>query len=138
MNAPHDSTPDGMTALFGEVLSCLAKLVRGEIALARAEAESKLRSALRAVIWIAVAAVLGIAAVTVLAGASIAGLVALGLPPVAASGIVGLGLALAAYGCARRGLYLLSPAQLMPSRSLTNMGQDLATLKTMVKSDAKL
>ena len=138
MTAPHHRAPDGTTALFAEVLAGFARLLRGEIALARAEAKQSLRLVARAVGQCTVAVVLGITAAHVLAGACVAALVALGVPHWAAGLLMGAALLVLAYGFARWGLASLTRTNLSPARSLTNLGRDVAALKSMVKSDANV
>lgn len=140
MSGPHHRATDGRAAngtatLFVEVLSAVTRLLRGEIALARAEAEQRIRGIAMALVQLVVAVVLGITAMNALAGAGVAGLIALGLSPAVAALIIGALLLLLAYGFVRWGLHLLSPAHLKPTRSFANIGRDLAALKSMVKPD---
>lgn len=126
---------DPPAGLLADVVGGFARLVRGEIALARAEAERSLREAARAIACLVVAVVLGITGLNVLAGAAVAGLVALGLSPLLASAILGAGLTLLALGYVQYGLSLLSPSNLAPRRTWWNLRRDAETLKDMVKSD---
>ena len=121
MSAQHHPAPEGTAALMAEVFSGASRLVRGEIALARAEAAQKMRSAAFAVVQFVVAVILGITAMNLLAGAGVAALVGLGLSTAMAALLLGGALLLAAYGFVRWGLYLLSPAHLTSSASLTNL-----------------
>ena len=124
-----------MGAILAEVLTGATRLVRGEIALARAEVSQKLRSAASALVQFGIAVVLGITAVNLLAGAGVAALVAMGWSTITASLVMGLGLLILCYAFVRLALYRLSAAHLKQSRSLSNLGRDAAALKSMVKSD---
>lgn len=135
MSAPHQSGSGSMGAILAEVLTGATRLVRGEIALARAEVSQKLRSAASALVQFGIAVVLGITAVNLLAGAGVAALVAMGWSTIAASLVMGLGLLILCYTFVRLALYRLSAAHLKQSRSLSNFGRDAAALKSMVKSD---
>ncbi len=135
MSAQHHRAPEGTAALMAEVFSGATRLLRGEIALARAEAVQKMHSAAFAVVQFVIAVILGITAMNVLAGAGVAALVALGLSTAVAALLIGGAMLLAAYGFVRWGLYLLSPAHMTPTASLTNLGRDAAVLKSMVKPD---
>ena len=135
MSAPHHSAPDSTGSILTDVLTGAARLLRGEIALARAEVSQKVRSAASSVVQFGVAVILGITAINLLAGAGVAALVAMGWSTISASLVMGLALLILAYVFVRWGLYLLSAAHLTPSRSLSNLGRDAAALKSMVKSD---
>ena len=135
MSAPHHRADQTTGALLADVLAGLTRLVRGEIALARAETAEKLRGVAFALAQFVMAAILGVAAVTMLAGAGAAALVAFGLSVWAAALITGVVLLLLAYACLRWGVYLLSPRHLTPSRSLSNLSRDAAAFKSMVKPD---
>ena len=87
----NKSAGDNPASLFGDVLLGFTRLVKGELALARAEAERSLRDAARALGILAIAALLGITALTVLSGAMVAGLVRLGMPLHWAAVVVGVG-----------------------------------------------
>lgn len=135
MTAPHQSAPDSTGAILADILAGAARLVRGEIALARAEVAQKVRSVALAGVQFTIAVVLGVTAMNLLAGAGVGILVDLGLSTAMAALVLGLAFLALAYGFVRWGLFLLSPAYLTPSRSLFNLGRDAAALKTMVKSD---
>lgn len=135
MSAEHHRPPEGTAALMAEVFSGATRLLRGEIALARAEVAQKMRSAAFAMVQFVVAVILGISATNLLAGAGVAALVGLGVSTAMAALLMAGALLLAAYGFVRWGLYLLSPAHLTPTASLTNLGRDAAVLKSMVNPD---
>jgi hypothetical protein len=122
--------------MMADVLAGISRLVQGEIALAKAEAAERLRSAKRAVVQIVVAVVLGIAAFNVLTAAAVAAAVALGLSPLWASLAVGAILLLLAFGFAQYAGRLLRDASAPPRRTASSVRRDVETLQTMVKSDA--
>ncbi len=132
----NKSAGDNPASLFGDVLLGFARLVKGELALARAEAERSLRDAARALGILAIAALLGITALTVLSGAMVAGLVRLGMPLHWAAVVVGVGLFAVAAGLVYYALHLLKPENLAPNRSFQNLRRDAETLKTMVTPGA--
>ncbi len=127
---------DSSADLLSDVVSGVARLVRGELALARAEAKRSIGDATSALTKLVIAAILGITALNVLSGAAVAGLVALGLSPLWASVAVGAGLLLLAFALMQIGSAQLKPANLAPKRMMANLRQDAETLKTMVISDA--
>lgn len=127
---------DSSADLLSDVVSGVARLIRGELALARAEAKRSLGDATSALAKLVIAAILGITALNVLSGAAVAGLVALGLSPLWASVAVGVGLLLLAFALMQIGSAQLKPSNLAPKRMMANLRQDAETLKTMVISDA--
>ena len=126
----------GTGALFAEVLAGVSRLVQGEIALARAEAGLRLQSAKHAAVYVVVAIVLGITALNVLAAAAVAGLRALGLGPLWSTVGVGVVLAVLAAGFALRGQQLIRLSGGRPMKTAANLRRDVATLRSMGKSDA--
>lgn len=130
---PAGEAPAG---LLGDIVTGFARLLRGELALARAEAKRSLGEATAAMAKLVIAAIFGITAVNVLAGAVVAGLVALGLAPIWASVLVGCGLLLLAYALVQIALPQLKPSNLVPTRTMANLRQDAETLTSMGNSDA--
>jgi Putative Actinobacterial Holin-X, holin superfamily III len=128
--------PQAASDLVADLLSGLSRLVRGEIALARAEATRSLKDAAGALIAAVIAAILGITALNVLAGAAVAGLVSLGLSTVWASFAVGAVLLAVTIGLLLFARQRLSPENLAPTRSMTNLRRDAETLKAMVTPGA--
>lgn len=120
----------GTAVLFSEVLSGMDRLLRGEVALAKAEVRQNLRAVRQAAVQFVFAVVFGVIALNLLAGAAVAGLVAAGLSPWAAALVLGAFLLLLAYGCLHWGLWLLDPTRLHPNRTLHNIGKDLASFKS--------
>ena len=126
----------GPGAMLAEVLAGVARLVQGELALARAEAAERLGVLRQSLVQVAIAAVLGIAAINLLAGAAVATAVALGLHPAWAAALVGGALLLLALGFAQHAARLLRDAGALPRRSAASIRRDVETLKTMVRRDA--
>jgi Putative Actinobacterial Holin-X, holin superfamily III len=133
-DAPEHS--QSATGLVADLLSGLSRLVRGEIALARAEVTRSVKDAVGALIAAVIAAILAITALNVLAGAAVAGLVTLGLSAFWASVAVGVVLLVAAIGFLQFARQRLSPSNLVPKRSMTNLRRDAETLKAMVTPGA--
>lgn len=132
---PADGPPQAAD-LVADLLSGLSRLVRGEIALARAEVARGLRAAVGALVAIGVAAILGLTALNVLAGAAVAALVAAGLSAVWAGVLVGFGLLVVAMVLLGQARGRLRPANLAPRRSMINLRRDGETLKSMVAQHA--
>lgn len=133
---PNRTPGESPVDLMGDIVSGFARLVRGEFALASAEAKRSLGDATSALGKLCVAAVLGIAATNLFASAGVAGLVAAGLAPPWANLAVGAILLLIVYVLVQVGMAQLKPANLAPKRMMANLRQDAKTLKSMVISDA--
>jgi predicted phage tail protein len=123
--------------MFADVLAGVARLVQGELDLARAEAAERLRSVQKSAVQGAVALVLGITAINVLAAAAVGGVVALGLSPIWASLAVGGVLLLLALGFAQHAARLMRDAGTLPRRSGASIKRDVETLKSAVRSDGQ-
>ncbi len=137
-DASHGTGPDrgpdrNAAGMMADVLAGVARLVQGELALARAEAAERLRSVQQAAVFGAVAVVLGITAINALAVAAVAGVVALGLSPTWASVVVGGVLLLLAFGFARHAGRLMRDAAGLPRRSGASVKADVETLQTLVR-----
>lgn len=130
---PNDDSP---ARLLGDVVGGFSRLVRGEIALAKAEAEQSVQKTVTAGVQVLIGAVLAIVSLHVLAAAAVAAAVALGLSPLWASVAVGTALLLLAFGFIQYGLALLRPSNIAPRRTLRSLRQSAETLKTMVTDDA--
>jgi uncharacterized membrane protein YgcG len=124
------------SGLIGDLLSGLSRLVRGEIDLARAEAKRSLQDATGALVASVVAVILAITALNVLSGAAVAGLVALGLSTFWAGVSVGLVLLVVAVGLLQLARHKISPSNLAPKRTVTNLRRDAETFKSMVRPRA--
>ena len=128
-----NSSPAGLLA---DVVSGFASLVRGELALARAEAKRSLADLTAALVKLVVAVIFGITGLNVLSGAAIAGLVGLGLTPLWASVAVGAGLLVLAFGLGQIAKTQLAPSNFAPKRIMATLRHDAETLRSMVVPDA--
>jgi hypothetical protein len=129
---PQQSASD----LVVDLLAGLSRLVKGEIALARAEATRSLHDATGALVAGVVAVVLGITALNVLSGAAVAALVLMGLTPLWAGVAVGVILLVVAVGLVQLARQKMSLSNLAPKRSMTSLRRDAETLKSMVTPGA--
>jgi len=137
MTGQNDSTSgESPVGLLSDVVAGFGRLLRGELALARAEAKRSFGAVTSALVKLMIAAILGITALNVLSGAAIAALVAAGLSPPWASVAIGAALLLAVFGLVRTALAELTPANLAPKRMMDNLRHDAEILKSMVISDA--
>lgn len=105
-----------LAGLFAEVIAGVARLVRGEVALAKAEMQLTLRQTARAAAQIALAAILALVGLNVLAGAAVAALVAAGLAPVWSALVVGLTFVLVALAYLQHGTTLWRKTEVLPRR----------------------
>lgn len=135
-DAARKTTGESPVSLLGDVVTGFARLLRGELALARAEAKRSLGDAVSGVGKLAIAAILAVTALNVLAGAAVAALVAAGLAPIWASVLVGVGLLLLAFAIVQIASAQLKPSNLAPKRVMANLRHDTETLKSMVIADA--
>lgn len=124
-----------LTEILGEVMAGMLRLIRSEVALARAEAAASAHLAASALVQLVVAAILIVAGVTCLAAGAVLGFVAAGLAPVWATLLVGALLALLGCGYGQHARSLLLDATRGARRPARNLQQDLETLQTMGKSD---
>lgn len=133
MSVDPQTRPTG--ALVTDVLQHLSNLVRGEVALARAEVEQNIREAGVGVGLIVAAAVIALTSLNVLSAALVAGITELGVPAGWAALGVGAALALIALGLALKGAEALKPANLAPNRTARSVMRDAQTLKEIVSND---
>jgi preprotein translocase subunit SecF len=114
-----------------DVIGDLADLLQKEIRLARAEISSKLSMKLRAGAWLAIAGVLGLIAVLLLIEAAVFAIAAHGIALhwscLIVAAVLGLA-ALAFYAMGRADF----DADLMPTRTIHQVKQDIATAKEQV------
>jgi cytochrome c biogenesis protein CcdA len=136
MSDPDHGRAPGAGRMMADVLAGVSRLVRGELALARAEVAERLDAVRQSVVQVVIAVVLGITAINVLAGAAVAAVVALGLTPIWAAVIVGGILLILALGFAQHAARLLRDAGALPKRTAASVKRDVETLQTMVKPDA--
>lgn len=128
---PRDRPPESRSTgdLIQTAFQHVTGLIRGEVALARAEAEQSLRAAAIGVGLLAAALVMVLVALNVLAAAIVAGLADTGLHPGWAALIVALLFLVAAGIMAKTGKAALEPSRLAPSRTARNLKRDVETVK---------
>jgi len=129
MSFDPDPRPTG--SLLSDALNQLTRLVRGEVALAKAEVAQNIKNAALGVGLLAGAAVLALVALIVLAGALVAALGHL-IGPGWAALLVGIAILAVAGLLALRGLNALKPENLAPSRTVRNVQADALAIKENV------
>ena len=120
-----------MGSLLSDAINQITKLVRGEVALAKAEVGQNLRNAALGIGLLVGAVILSLVALNVLAGALVA-LIAHWTGPGWAALIVGALLLAVVAVLALRGLNSLKPENLAPSRTARNVQADAQTIKETV------
>jgi hypothetical protein len=119
---------------IGDLLAGLAndvqQLIRGEIALGRAEVDQKLQRMIRSAVWLVGGALLGFAGLVVLLEGG-AGVLAptIGIPLWAAALIVGVVIIALGVAFAWSGLAAMSLKQLAPERTVSNIQKDVQVMK---------
>lgn len=116
---PTAAKPTG--ALLGDAVHYLTRLVRGEVALAKAEVEDNLRAAVTGIVLVVAAVVIALSALNVLSAALVTALVEMGLSPVWAALAVALLLCVFALIFGWLGVSALKPRNLIPSQSVENV-----------------
>ena len=122
-------------ALLSDLLHHLSGLLRGEIALARAEVEANIRAAGIGIGLILAAAVMALCALNLLSAALVAAIAEFGVAPGWAAFGVGTVLALIALGLALKGASAIKLSSLAPNRTVRNVRRDAQTLKEIVTND---
>lgn len=120
---------DSLTGLFTLVVEGLFRVIRGEVALARAEARQAMGDVARALALIALAGIVALVGLNLLAGALVALVVSWGLSPGWAAVTVGGGLLVVALLVLFLGLGHLQRARLAPERRAESLRRDLAALR---------
>lgn len=127
-----DQNRPGNEHSLGEIVGGLANdvqdLVKGEIALARAELEQKLHRLLGALLWVLGGSLVGFAGLVVLLQGGAAAL-ALRMPAWAALAIVGVVIIIIGAVLARLGLGMLTLKTLAPERTAANLQKDARMMK---------
>jgi hypothetical protein len=129
MSFDPDPRPTG--SLLSDALNQLTRLVRGEVALAKAEVSQNLKNAALGIGLLVGAVVLALVALNVLAAALVAALANL-IGPGWAALVVGILILAAAGLLAMRGLNALKPENLAPSRTVRNVQADAHAIKENV------
>jgi drug/metabolite transporter (DMT)-like permease len=115
-------------ALIGGLANDIQDLVRGEIALGRAEFEQKLDRVIMAAIWLLGGALLAFAGLVVLLQ-GVAAILALMMPAWLALLIVGVIVTGVGAAFAKSGMAMLSLKTLAPDRTTANLRKDAQLLK---------
>ncbi|WP_103334648.1 phage holin family protein [Pseudotabrizicola formosa] len=114
---------------MADIMGNVSNLVRNETDLARAEIGESLTKAGASLGSMAVALVLAITALNVLAAALVALLVQMGLEPLWASVLVGLGLLAIAFAVFASAKSALKQIGFVPTRTARNVSRDVAAIK---------
>ncbi len=122
-----------VTEVFGDLAGQISALFRSEVRLARAEIGEKLGMAGSSIALLAAGGILALAALLVLLFALVAWLAVLGLSPPLAGLIVGVVVALIAYGLVRAGLSRLKADRLALSRTTEQLSRDAAVARETVR-----
>ena len=127
-----DQNRPGNEHSLGEIVGGLANdvqdLVKGEIALARAELEQKLHRLLGALLWVLGGSLVGFAGLVVLLQGGAAAL-AMRIPAWAALAIVGVLIIIIGAALARLGFGMLTLKTLAPERTAANLQKDARMMK---------
>lgn len=116
--------PQSASEAFGDVATHLVRLMRHEMALARAEVADNLGQARKALILVIVGGVLALIALLTLTAALVAALAAAGLGVGWAALAVGAGIALLGGLFLMLGLRDLRLARIMPERAMESLQRD--------------
>jgi len=127
----YDADPRPTGTLLSDAVNQLTRLVRGEVALAKAEVAQNVKNAGLGIALLVGAVVLIFVALNVLVLALVAALSAI-MPAWLASLLVGVVLLGVAALLAMRGLNALKPENLAPSRTMANVQADAHTIKENV------
>ncbi len=128
-----DADPRPTGSLLSDAINQLTRLVRGEVALAKAEVAQNMRSAGLGAGLLVGALVLVFVALNVLVFALVAALGEL-IGPGWSALIVGVVILVVAAILAMRGLNALKPENLAPSRTVRNVQADAQTIKENVSN----
>ena len=128
-----DADPRPTGSLLSDAINQLTRLVRGEVALAKAEVAQNIRNAGLGVGLLVGAVVLVFVALNVLVFALVAALGEL-IGPGWSALVVGVVILVVAAILAMRGLNALKPENLAPSRTVRNVQADAQTIKENVSN----
>jgi len=127
-----DQNRPGNDHSLGEIVGGLAndvqELVKGEIALARAELEQKLHRLVGALLWVLGGSLVGFAGLVVLLQGGAAAF-AMRIPAWAALAIVGVVIIIVGAALARLGFGMLTLKTLAPERTAANLQKDARMMK---------
>ena len=125
---PHSGPQHSLGEIIGGLATDIQDLVRGEIALARAELDQKIDRVTMAAIWLLGGALVAFAGLVVLLE-GIAAAIALALPAWAALLITGVVIVVVGAILARSGLAMLSLKTLIPDRTAASLQKDARVVK---------
>jgi uncharacterized membrane protein YgcG len=123
----------GLSALFGDAIEQLGKLVHNEVQLARAEINDKVAQAGTGVAYIAAAGVVLIPALAVLLIAFALWLSDMGMSPVTAHLTAGALGAVISVILGVIGLNRLKPEKLAPTMTIQQIGRDITAVRELAK-----
>lgn len=132
MTTPYNQRP-GIVASLSQVATEAMNLVRGETALARAEAKLILHQIAAALVMAVVGTALIMAALVIILGAIASALAEAGMSPAVAAAIVGGAAVLLGALLVNAAKSHLSSDALKPSTSLKQLGRDADVLKEISK-----
>jgi len=132
MSHPYDRRPGIVTSLSAVATEAM-NLVRGETALARAEAKLILKQIAGAMVMAVVGTALIMAALVIVLGAVATALAQAGMSPALAAALVGGAAILLGALLVNAAKSQLSSDSLMPSTSLKQLGRDADVLKEINK-----
>ena len=134
MTSVRLDAPPSIGELLGGLANDVQQLIRGEIALGRAELDEKLQRILRSAIWLLGGALLGFAGLVLLLE-GVAGLLAMyiPIPAWAAALIVGAVIILVGVALAWSGMAAVSLKNLTPDRTVDNLHKDVEVMKEHVR-----
>ncbi|WP_284164734.1 phage holin family protein [Frigidibacter sp. SD6-1] len=135
MNPDRGPDAKSVGTLLGDAVHYLGRLVRGELALAKAEVRESIRTAITGLILVVAAVVIALSALNVLSAALVSALVAQGLAPVWAAVAVAVLLCVIAMIFGWLGVNALKPASLMPRETAENVRRDVKAIKESLDHD---
>ena len=128
MDQNRPGNDHSLVEVVGGLANDVQDLVKGEIALARAELEQKLHRLLGALLWVLGGSLVGFAGLVVLLQGGAAAL-AMRIPAWAALAIVGVVIIIIGAALARLGFGMLTLKTLAPERTAANLQKDARMMK---------
>jgi hypothetical protein len=128
MDSPRVESAGGLKDLLGSLIVDVQDLMRGEVALARAEFSQKLDRVIAAAIWLLGGAFVAFAGLVVLLEGGAAALARV-MPDWAAFALVGVVIIVVGALISRSGLEMLSRDTLSPDRTAANLRKDARVVK---------
>lgn len=135
VRAEHETRP--VSSLLSDVAQHVTALVRGEVALAKAEVAENARRVISGALMIVGAAVLAMVGLGQIADAAVAGLVGMGLTAGWAALAVGGGAVLFAALLVHEGLGAFEKTNLIPRRTVMNVRRDAEQIKETLNDSSR-